>query len=79
MMDGLRFCRNRREFIVDSPRKNLYPILVISGISLTIFSLLGFAAIFGWLPFASTQEMVPAQSSVSAVAQHQTAKDMAAK
>jgi len=78
MMDGLRFCRNKG-FIVDSPRKNLYPILVISGISLTIFSLLGFAAIFGWIPFASTQETVPAQSSVSAVAQHQTAKDIAAK
>lgn len=46
----------------------LYPALVVSGISVTAFSLLGIAAMTGWIPYANSQERSPfMQSMVAAV------------
>ena len=60
-----------------------HPIFVISGIAITIFALVGTAAIMGWLPKAHTEEGVPGQatlaSEVPAVAEKPAAKPKAAK
>ena len=46
----------------------LYPALVVSGISVTAFSLLGIATMIGWIPYANPQERTPfMQSMVAAV------------
>ena len=34
----------------------LYPMLVVSGISVTVFSLLGIITLAGWVPYASSHE-----------------------
>lgn len=41
-----------------------HPIFVISGIAVTIFALVGTAAILGWLPKAHTEEGTPGQAKV---------------
>lgn len=46
----------------------LYPALVVSGVSVTAFSLLGIATMTGWIPYANSQERSPfMQSMVAAV------------
>ncbi len=42
-----------------------HPMLIITGIALTIFALVGTAAVLGWIPKAQTEE-TPAQVSLSA-------------
>ena len=51
-----------------------HPIIVIAGIAVTIFALIGSAAIMGWLPKAHTEESEAAQAAKVAAAQHATDK-----
>ena len=50
-----------------------HPIIVIAGIAVTIFALIGSAAIMGWLPKAHTEESDAAQAAKLA-AQHSADK-----
>jgi outer membrane lipoprotein SlyB len=43
-----------------------HPIIVIAGIAVTIFALIGSAAIMGWLPKAHTEESDAAQAKLAA-------------
>lgn len=45
----------------------LYPALVVSGISVTAFSLLGIVTMTGWIPTASSHESSPIMQSMVAV------------
>lgn len=44
---------------MNSSKGILYPTLVIAGITVTLFSLLGIATITGWIPKANSQDNVP--------------------
>jgi outer membrane lipoprotein SlyB len=50
---------------MNEPKGMLYPTLVVSGISVTLFSLLGIAAIAGWLPKANSEDAVMATPSIN--------------
>ncbi|HET9112840.1 MAG TPA: glycine zipper 2TM domain-containing protein [Burkholderiales bacterium] len=43
---------------MDKPNNILNTVLIVSGIAVTLFSLLGIATIAGWLPHAHSQEQV---------------------
>ncbi|MEQ1667924.1 MAG: glycine zipper 2TM domain-containing protein [Sulfuriferula sp.] len=44
---------------MNSSKGILYPVLLISGITVTLFSLLGIATITGWIPKANSQDTMP--------------------
>ena len=43
---------------MEGPKSTLQTVLVISGIAVTVFSLLGIATMAGWLPHANSQDTV---------------------
>lgn len=43
----------------------LYPALVLSGILVTVFSFLGIATMTGWIPYASSNEILSSVQNVS--------------
>lgn len=51
---------------MDKPKNILNTVLIISGVAVTLFSLLGIATMAGWMPHADSQEeVVAAQNATS--------------
>lgn len=49
---------------MDKPKNILNTVLIISGVAVTLFSLLGIATMAGWMPHANSQEEVVAAQNV---------------
>ena len=51
--------------MMEGPKSTLQTVLIISGIAVTVFSLLGIATMAGWLPHANSQDNVVAAQSAT--------------
>ncbi|MHB1676877.1 MAG: outer membrane lipoprotein [Sulfuriferula sp.] len=50
---------------MEQPKNTLNTVLIISGIAVTLFSLLGIATMAGWIPHASSQDSVVATQNAT--------------
>lgn len=51
--------------MMEGPKSSLQTVLIISGVAVTVFSLLGIATMAGWIPHANSQGNVVAAQSVT--------------